>query len=235
MLMRIAIVDDNAADRAQLSECLSHYFSETGAEYETTVFTDAASFLSSYRYEYDFIILDIDMPGLSGNDAAKQLRERDPHVTLMFVTNMPQYAIEAYAVEAMDYVLKPISYPDFHLKMKKAERYILRNADAPLLLQTANGAVQCRTSEIRYIESRQHYLFYHTAAEAYRVRGKLSAIEASLLPYHFVRSGESYLVNLAYLSAVEGNDIVVAGERLPLSRRFRASFLSAFTRYMGGF
>lgn len=233
--MRIAIVDDDVQDRAQILTCLAQYFSEVEKSYETTVFEDAASFLSDYHYEFDFIILDIDMPGISGIDAAKSLREKDPNVTLMFVTNMPQYAIEAYSVEAMDYVLKPISYPDFELKMKKAERYIARGADAPLILQTKAGTVQRMVSEILYVESYKHYLYYHTAAESFKVRGKLSEAEDRLRPYHFARSSESYLVNLAHLKSIEDSDIIVGGERLPVSRRFRGVFLSAFTRYRGGF
>lgn len=233
--MRIAIVDDNEKDRQELLGCLRRYASESGTECSYEVFGSAIDFLSGYRYEYDLIIFDIDMPGMSGIEGAKELRKKDPNVTLMFVTNMPQYAIEAYSVEAMDYVLKPISYPDFNLKMKKAERYILRSASAPLLLQTPTGAVKRLTSDILFVESRQHYLFYHTAGDVFKVRGKLGDIEASLLPYHFARAGESYLVNLAHLKALDGNDIIVGSERVPISRRHREAFLSAFTRFMGGF
>lgn len=233
--MRIAVVDDSEADRAQLAECLERYFRDAGEKYTAEVFTTAGAFLNAYAFQFDFVILDIDMPGLSGIDAAKRLRERDPGVTIMFVTNMPQYAIEAYSVEAMDYVLKPISYPDFYLKMKKAERYILRAANAPILLQTASGPVTRLTSEITYVESRQHYLYYHTVSEELRVRGKLGDVEELLLRYRFARAGESYLVNLAFLRGVEGSNIIVGSDRLPLSRRYRASFMSAFTRYMGGF
>ncbi|MBR2810338.1 MAG: response regulator, partial [Solobacterium sp.] len=129
--MRIAVVDDHEEERKTAEECLKRYFAETGRSCEITMFEDAAAFLRDYHYEFDFIILDIDMPGISGMDAARKLRQKDAHVTLMFVTNMPQYAIEAYSVEAMDYVLKPISYPDFRLKMQKAERYVARNADMP--------------------------------------------------------------------------------------------------------
>lgn len=232
--MRIAIVDDSPEDQAQLASCLTRYFANAGAAYETTFFSDAQAFLKDYHYTFDFIILDIDMPGLSGIEAAKILRDKDPHVTLMFVTNMPQYAIEAYSVEAMDYMLKPVSYPDFCLKMKKAERYILRNADAPVLLQTSEGTVTRRTSQIFYVESRQHYLYYHMKGECLKVRGKLSAIADSLYPYHFARAGESYLVNLAYVQEIEGTDVVVGGDHVPISRRQRTQFLSAFTRYAGG-
>ena len=73
-------------------------------------------------------------------------------------------------------------------KMKKAERYILRNADAPVLLQTSEGTVTRRTSQIFSVESRQHYLYYHMKGECLKVRGKLSAIADSLYPYHFARA-----------------------------------------------
>lgn len=233
--MRIAIVDDSPKDREQLLQCLDRYFSDTKQPYETACFTDAAAFLKDYHYTFDFIILDIDMPGLSGIEAAKSLREKDPHVTLMFVTNMPQYAIEAYSVEAMDYMLKPVSYPDFSLKMKKAERYIRRNADAPIKIQTAEGTLMRQASQILYVESRQHYLYYHTEEEILKVRGKLSSAEDTLLPYHFARSGESYLVNLSRITGFDGSDVIAGGDRIPVSRRCRTSFLSAYTRYIGGF
>ena len=233
--MRIALVDDSASDRAELKACLARYFSETGGSFALTEYNDPAAFLESYRFDFDFIIFDIDMPGLNGIEAAKRLREQDPRVTLMFVTNMPQYAVESYAVEAMDYMVKPVSYPDFHLKMTKAERYIRQKADIPLSLETAKGIVLLRSAQLLYLESRQHYLFYHTETETLRTRGKLGDVAERLLPYGFARAGESYLVNLARLDAIEGADIRIGKERIPLSRRYRSAFLSAFTRYMGGF
>lgn len=232
--MRIAVVDDNVAEREQVQQNLKRYFAESGRTCEIAVFADGASFLKDYHFAFDFIILDIDMPGISGMEAAKQLRKKDPHVTLMFVTNMPQYAIEAYSVEAMDYLLKPISYPDFHLKMQKAERYIARNADMPMAIRTAEGTVQLMISSILYVESRQHYLYYHTKQNTYKSRGKLSDIESAYVPFHFARSSESFLVNLVHLEALEKNDIVIGNERLPISRRYRSNFLTAFTKYMGG-
>lgn len=233
--MRIALVDDDRNDRSQLQTYLSDYLSEEGAEYEIKEFDNALSFLADYAYTFDLVLMDIDMPGLSGIEAARQLREKDSHVTLMFITNMPQYALEGYAVEAVDYLLKPLSYPDFRLKMQKARRYIARNADLPLALSTAEGVFRCNVSDVLYVESRLHYLYYHTADQTIKVRGKLSDVADTLLPYHFARPGESYLVNLRHLRAIEGNEILVGEDRLPLGRRRKAEFISAFTRYMGGF
>ncbi len=233
--MNIAVVDDNLNDRKMILDYLSQFFNESGEDYTTSTFEDGVSFLNDYSFSYDFIIFDIDMPQMSGIDTAKELRKKDSNVTIMFVTNMPQYALEGYSVEAVDYVLKPLSYPDFRLKMKKATRYILRNSVKKLTINTTEeGLITVDSSDIYYVESKLHYIYYHTQKGIYKMRAKLTEVEDILLPYHFARSGGSFLINLAYLEKIDGNEIVVAGETLPLSRRMKASLMSAFTKYMGG-
>ena len=233
--MNIAVVDDNLNDRKMILDYLSQFFNESGVDYATSTFEDGVSFLKDYSFSYDFIIFDIDMPQMSGIDTAKELRKKDSNVTIMFVTNMPQYALEGYSVEAVDYVLKPLSYPDFRLKMKKATRYILRNSVKKVTINTTDeGLITVDSSDIYYVESKLHYIYYHTKKGIYKMRAKLTEVEDILLPYHFARSGGSFLINLAYLEKIDGNEIVIAGETLPLSRRMKASLMSAFTKYMGG-
>ena len=233
--MNIAVVDDNLNDRKMILDYLSQFFNESGLDYTTSTFEDGVSFLKDYSFSYDFIIFDIDMPQMSGIDTAKELRKKDSNVTIMFVTNMPQYALEGYSVEAVDYVLKPLSYPDFRLKMKKATRYILRNSVKKVTINTTEeGLITVDSSDIYYVESKLHYIYYHTKKGIYKMRAKLTEVEDILLPYHFARSGGSFLINLAYLEKIDGNEIVIAGETLPLSRRMKASLMSAFTKYMGG-
>ena len=233
--MNIAVVDDNLNDRKMILDYLSQFFNESGVDYTTSTFEDGVSFLKDYSFSYDFIIFDIDMPQMSGIDTAKELRKKDSNVTIMFVTNMPQYALEGYSVEAVDYVLKPLSYPDFRLKMKKATRYILRNSVKKVTINTTeDGLITVDSSDIYYVESKLHYIYYHTKKGIYKMRAKLTEVEDILLPYHFARSGGSFLINLTYLEKIDGNEIVVAGETLPLSRRMKASLMSAFTKYIGG-
>lgn len=233
--MNIAVVDDNLNDRKMILDYLSQFFNESGVDYTTSTFEDGVSFLKDYSFSYDFIIFDIDMPQMSGIDTAKELRKKDSNVTIMFVTNMPQYALEGYSVEAVDYVLKPLSYPDFRLKMKKATRYILRNSVKKVTINTTEeGLITVDSSDIYYVESKLHYIYYHTKKGIYKMRAKLTEVEDILLPYHFARSGGSFLINLTYLEKIDGNEIVVAGETLPLSRRMKASLMSAFTKYIGG-
>ena len=232
--MRIAVVDDNEKDAEYLKSCILRCGMEQNETFEVTVYPDAESFLRGYQYNFDLVILDIDMPGRNGVEAARALREHDESVALMFVTNMPQYALEGFSVDAVDYILKPISYPNFRVKMQKALRYVERNRDYPISLKTTQGYVKLMVSDIRYIESELHYLTFHTKSGDYRIRGLLSGNEALLAPYHFSRCNASYLVNLRYVEAIKGNDVIVAGSALPISRGRKASFLSDFTKYMGG-
>ena len=177
-IMRIAIIDDSSFDRETLESCLAQYVKEESKE---------------YHYGVDFIILDIDMPGINGIEAAKKLREKDPHVTLMFMTNMPQYAIESYSVAAMDYVLKPVKHPDFKLKMKKAEQYVARNSDSQYFIHAREGTIQCMASDILFIESQRHYLYCLTKSGIYKEHGKFSDMAEKL-------SGQEIIIGTSQLS-----------------------------------
>lgn len=233
--MKTAIIDDDEKDLALLASHLTQFFGETGTPHTITKFASPADFLAEYRSDFDFIIFDIDMPELNGIEAARLLRKKDEDVLLMFVTNKPQYALDGYSVDAIDYVLKPVSYPDFRLKMQKVMRFHSQNVNPRISVGTADGIACLCISEIYYIESQLHYLIYHTSRGNYRTRGKISEIEPRLIPCHFARASVSYLVNLKHLEAMRGDEITVGGNVLTVSRSRKAAFLSAFTKYVGGF
>ena len=123
--MRVAIVDDTPEDALRLEENLERFSCRTGVELTPVRFADGQQFIQAGQEQFDLVIMDIDMPGMDGMQAARLLRQSDPEVPLMFVTNMPQYALAGYEVDAIDYVLKPVEFGDFDLKLQKAlHRYL---------------------------------------------------------------------------------------------------------------
>lgn len=232
--MKLAVVDDDKKMTDLLEGYIRRFEKENNLSVQVSVFHNPNDFLSGYSRDYDLVLMDIEMPGLNGIETAKELRRMDGRVVLMFITNMAQYAINGYEVEAADYVIKPVSYPDFALKIQKAMRYIARNKDRKLVLNTTDGVVHLHISDICYIEVVRHYLVYHTVQGNYKVRGVMKEAEESLAEYHFVRSNHCYLVNLKYVESISGNFVKVAGDELQISRNKKNEFLMEFTRYVGG-
>lgn len=232
--MRVAIVDDEPEMTGQIQKYLDIFAKEHHMEISGEVFHDAPSFLQQYDGSYELVLMDVEMPGMDGIEAARQVRQKDTRVSIMFITNMAQYAIHGYEVEAVDYVIKPIGYQDFAMKMKKALRYIYRDADRQLMLETAEGKVPVKVSHIYYVEVIRHYLNFHTYTGVYQIRGVMKEQEEMLRDYHFIRCSQSYLVNLAHVRAIRGNEVQVGEDLLPISRNKKTEFVEAFTRYVGG-
>lgn len=235
-MLRVAIVDDQREDAAALEQYLYQFGGETGQAYLVTRYASGSEFLQDHSSAFELVILDIDMPGINGMETARQLRSQGDDVVLMFVTNMSQYALEGYEVEAVDYVLKPVSYQDFTLKLRKAQRYISQNRDTQIALRTAGGIVPLMVSQVIYVESTLHYLVYHTIGGNHRVRGSMSDAEAALPHGQFARCNTSFLVNLKHVKAVERDEVLVGPDsfRLKISRGRRGAFLDQLGRFLGG-
>lgn len=232
--MRVAIVDDTQEDALRLEENLERFSRRTGVELTPVRFADGQQFVQAGQEQFDLVIMDIDMPGMDGMQAARLLRQNDPEVPLMFVTNMPQYALAGYEVDAIDYVIKPVEFGDFDLKLQKALRYMRRDREPQLALQTATGVVAVRPRDILYVESTLHYLNYHTLSGEYRVRGIMTQAERELANCHFARCARSFLVNLRYVTAIEGEDVMLGSQRIRITRTRRAEFMERFSRFLGG-
>ena len=125
--IKVAIVEDEAT----VQELLKGYFTEFQKTSEETfslsVFNNGEAFLDKFKPVYDMVLMDIEMPGINGMETAERLRKIDKNVVLIFVTNLAQYALKGYEVDAIDFAVKPLSFEDFALKIKKGLRYIKHN------------------------------------------------------------------------------------------------------------
>lgn len=232
--MKVAIVDDTQEDAQSLRACLERFASEKSLAIQIREFSDAAGFLDRYTADYDLIFMDIRMPYMDGMTAAQRLRELDSAVLLVFVTSLSQYAVSSYAVEAADYIVKPLNYYDFSLKFTRLLRRLHSQEDGSLLLQARDEVVRLRYGQIFYVESEGHQLIYCTGDRSYEQRGALSALEKSLAPHGFARCNNCYLVNLKYVSAIKGFTVTVAGTELQISHPRKKAFVQALIAYSQG-
>lgn len=233
-MIRIAIVEDDEAYREQLNRFVGQYQREQGEEFSVINFTDGLEIAESYTASYDIILMDIEMRHLNGMDTARRIRQQDKNVVIVFITNLAQFAIQGYQVEALDYVLKPISYFAFSQELQKAVKKVRERTSFFLHIMQESSMIRLDASKITYIESQGHNVVYHTEEGEFVTRDSLKSIEQKLSGRSFCRCNNCYLVNLAQVEKVDKSIVTVAGVPLQISRPKRKGFMEALAAYIGG-
>lgn len=123
-MIKAAIVDDEQAARDLLQGYIKRYAAEHGIGFDVSLFSDGLDFLASSKGGFDIVYMDIDMPDLDGMKTAEKLRAVDSSVVIVFVTNMMQFAVKGYEVGALDFLVKPVTYDNFALKLRRAVEQI---------------------------------------------------------------------------------------------------------------
>lgn len=233
-MVRIGIAEDEQVSIDQLQEYLGRYMRETGETFKVTVFRDGMELAYDYQPVYDILLLDVNMPNLDGISTAKQIRKWDKDVIILFITNMAQYAINGYSVRARSYILKPINYYGFFLELQEAISSLKQRQVNALLLTTEDGLVKMPVGKVSFVESQKHDLLIHSVDGVIRICSSMKQIEERLTGCFFARSSVSYLVNLAHVSGIFGDQVQVDGRQIPISRQKRKEFVAALTAYIGG-
>ena len=232
-MIRVAVVEDDAEVRGVLQEYIRRYTRQYGTEFEVSVFADGMDILDNYRAVYDIIFLDVEMKHLDGMETARRIRERDGGVLIVFITNMAQYAIKGYAAQALDYILKPLSYYAFCQRMNHVRELLGRRQKHFLTVPCAGGVQKLDASDIYYVEICDHDLLFHTKQGEVHSTGSMRDVEQKLPPENFFRSSKAYLVNLEHVDGIQDEDAIVNGDRVQISRAKRKAFLAALNHYMG--
>ena len=233
-MIRIAIVEDNTSYSAQLRGYVERCFSELGQSADITIFPDGLEIVENYQPVWDIILMDIEMPHMDGMSAAHRIREQDPAVVLIFITNMARYAVKGYEVDAMDFVLKPVEYAQLALKLKKAMGMVEQRQRRYLMVHLDGEKQRIATNDILFIEVINHQLHVHTTGEEYVVAGTLQKIESDLAGQPFFRCSHSFVVNLANITTVRKETVLVGGREVPVSRPNRRELLQRLSDYLGG-
>ena len=232
-MLRVAIVEPDIVSAEKLAEFTQQYAKSNAMEISFRLFERGDRFLDDYD-NYDLIFMDMDLPGLDGMETAKRLRKLDADVVLIFVTELAQQAIRGYEVDALDFLMKPLNYYAFSMKLDKGIRRLRQRSADVILLKTTSGLHRLEVRQIYYLETRDRLLFYHTSTGVYSVRSTMQNAQKELEKYHFEKCNQCYLVNLQHVTDVQDDTVTVAGETLEMSRRSKKSFLSALVAYIGG-
>ncbi|BCN29195.1 LytR/AlgR family response regulator transcription factor [Anaeromicropila herbilytica] len=233
-MIRVAIVDDEASSVEQLKNFLIQYQKERNEVMNIVTFSDGDEIVENYKAEYDIILLDIEMKFMDGMTAAEHIRKVDPEVVIIFITNMAQYAIKGYTVNATDYVLKPVSYFAFSQRIDKVVNRMDKKEKKYLAIGVKGGTVKLYISDIYYIESQGHRLIFHTKEEEHVIFGTMKEIEEKLKDMDFYRCNKGSLLNLAHVDGVQDGIVSVNKEQIVISRGRKKEFMEALTNYLGG-
>lgn len=233
MILRVCIVEDEQESVDRLKFMLQEFCSKEGYVCSIKVFGDGMNFISDYIPEYDIIFMDIEMPYLDGMKAAARLRRTDPEVSLIFVTNLAQYALKGYEVAAIGYLLKPLEYFSFAAQMKRTLSKIPSEGQN-LLIKTSSGMIRMDVSRLKYVEVINHFLIYHTLDGDFRAYGQLAKIEKALPSPQFFKINKSYVINFHYIDKFNKDSVAIGDDEIFISRSKIKPCREAFNLYLEG-
>lgn len=235
-MIRIGILEDEAEQAGELLSFLARY-QQTHPDfaYTSSVFDTGERLLFHYGQGFDLLFLDIQVPDMLGIEAARKIREKDESVMIIFVTNLSQYAIDGYSVQAFDYILKPLLYGSFAVKLGRIRHVLSRSRNGQFLtVKTKQEVFHLDVSLLWYVEISGHDLLFVTEKGEYQGWGTLRGVEQELEGQYFSRCSACYLVNLRYVDSVRGSTVYVRGRALSVSRARRKEFLDDLARFKGG-
>lgn len=238
-MLKIIACDDDVAFLDRLHRMIDRWSSETGTAVDVALVTRGEDLLARHAASRaDIILLDMIMPLVNGMDTARELRQADTAVRLVFLTSSPEFALESYEVRAFDYLLKPVTYE--RLAQLLDELSSMRPAATDeLVIKTSFGYHALRLSDIEYAEARNKHVVFHLrdgrdieALESFR------SVEDRLVQNAtFFKCHRSYQVNLRNIDHFDRTDIVMrSGACIPLSRSCKQGFQDAYfaARFEGG-
>lgn len=219
MIYKCLIVDDEPIARQILAEYIAA-LKEVEIVGQLKNAIEVADFLENNTV--DILFLDINMPRLSGVQLLKNLK--NPPLVI-FTTAYSEYAVEAFELEAFDYLVKPIAFDRFLKAMNKAKQRLKEQnggKETPKLftIKENKRIYKVKLEEIFLLQAYGDYVRIYTAEKKYVTKGKLSLVKAEL-PDDFLQVHRSYIINLNHLKYVEGNMVQIATESVPVSLSFR--------------
>ena len=229
-MIRIGICDDSPAFLQQTKFMLDHWDGGP-AHIQTELFEDGDSLLRVHEQEpFDIVLLDVVMPLLNGIETARELREKDTAVKIVFLTSSPEFAVDSYTVKASNYILKPVHPEQFFTCLSELVEQLSEKEPA-LVLRSARGVHHVAMSQIEYLEAHnKHVEFYLTDGTVIDSLDPLYSHEETLQSHRdFYKVHRSYIVNVDHISTYTSKEVVMrSGSRVPIARSIQREFEAAY-------
>lgn len=218
-ILKIAVCDDSGADRQALCGMVRRWADASAHRVRISDFPSAESFLFAYGEERaaDILLLDVEMAGMDGIDLAKRIRREGGRTEIVFVTSHFEFIAEGYEVDALHYLVKPVSERKLCEVLDRAAVRLV--AEPTSVVVTCDGeTVKIYEADILYVESFAHYIEIHTRASVYRIKESIAAFETKLSA-DFYRAHRSYIINLKAVERISRTGVTLTGGiAIPLAR-----------------
>ena len=231
MKINCIIVDDEPLARKGLEEYVQDTeLLQLQGTFDTAL--KATDILMTGKIE--LLLLDIQMPKITGLEFLKTLV--NPPLTIL-TTAYPEYALQAFDLNVLDYLLKPFSFERFLKAVMKAKSFLetvqqpsapasIENAaDAYFFLKTENKLVKIAYEEVLFVEALQNYVAVHTKGKKYLSYLTIKSVEEQLPAHRFIKIHKSYLVAANKVESIEGNEIKIGPHQIPISRNNKEEVL----------
>lgn len=235
-MLRIALCDDNRDELSALEKHLLDYTRQRNAEIVWDAFESGVELLSRIAAGtvYHLIFLDIVMPLSTGIEVAREIFASNKVTQFVFLTASAEYAVDSYSVNALDYLIKPITAKGIERVFAKYKSRFAVEAPEGFVISDRKSTVRIAYHSLAYVEVMDHYLVYHVAdGDTVRIRQSLSEIEEMLLERkNFIKPHRSYLVNLDYVTRVEASQLLLSvGDKIPVSKDKNKLISDAFLKH----
>lgn len=219
----IGICDDLASERVTLANMVRDYCGEHGLSAEIRMFESGDELLTAFQPGvFHILFLDIYMPGISGIEAARQIRGRDNTCAIVFATTSQDHGVDSYDVQASDYLVKPFAYAD----VQDAMDWCITNIHGmyrSLEIPADSGLKVIQIRDIHYVEIQGHTAWLHTENGVLTTRRGLDELEQEIAHEDFLRCHRSFLVNMNYIQWMEKNAFRMrSGEIVPIGSTMAA-------------
>jgi len=234
--VKIAVCEDNAEDRSLICDYIQDYMTRHSYDAEVIPFTDGESLLEAFPSEcFELLFLDILLPGMSGIDTARTIREMDQHCKLMFITTSPDYMAESFTVQTSDYVIKPIKRENMDRTMTAFYETLEKNSRKIVVPVGRGGSVSLAVAKIEYIEAFGKLTVFSMHDSVVETQLAISEVEELLSNEPFLRCHRSYIINMNHVKDIlEDCFLMKNGGTVPLPTRNRRQLRLRVTGFLAG-